>query len=162
MIIGVPKEIKTLEHRVGMVPHSVQELVSRGHQVVIQSTAGADIGVSDSDYINAGAIIAASADEVFLRAELIVKVKEPQPQECLKFRKHHILFTFLHLAADPPLVLELLRTGVTGIAYETVTDTHGRLPILAPMSAVAGRVVVQMAAHNLEKTQGGRGVLMGG
>jgi alanine dehydrogenase len=162
MIIGVPKEIKTHEHRVGMLPHSVQELVSRGHQVVVQSTAGEGVGINDNEYISAGAVIAATADEVFLRAELIVKVKEPQAQECLKLKKHHILFTFLHLAADPILALELLKTGVTGIAYETVTDAQGRLPLLAPMSAVAGRVVVQMAAHKLEKTQGGRGVLLGG
>jgi alanine dehydrogenase len=162
MIIGVPKEIKIHEHRVGMLPYSVQELVNLGHQVIVQSTAGEGVGISDNEFISAGAEIATTADEVFLRAELIVKVKEPQAEECPKLKKHHILFTFLHLAANPILALELLRTGVTGIAYETVTDAQGRLPLLAPMSAVAGRVVIQMAAHKLERTQGGRGVLLGG
>lgn len=162
MIIGVPKEIKIHEHRVGILPHNVQELVSRGHKVVVQSTAGEGVGISDNEYISSGADIAATAEDVFLRAELIVKVKEPQTQECHMLKKHHVLFTFLHLAADPILALELLKTGVTGIAYETVTNALGRLPLLAPMSAVAGRVVVQMGANALEKTQGGRGILLGG
>ncbi len=162
MIIGVPKEIKTHEYRVGMLPYCVQELVSRGHQVVVQSTAGDGVGISDNEYISAGAIIAATAEDVFVRAELIVKVKEPQLQECHLLKQHHILFTFLHLAADPKLALEVIKSGVTGIAYETVTDVNGRLPLLAPMSAVAGRIVVQMGARALEKPQGGRGVLFGG
>ncbi len=162
MIIGVPKEIKIHEHRVGLVPHSVKELVQRGHTVLVQSLAGAGIGVSDADYISSGAVMVPTADDIFARAELIIKVKEPQVEECKKLNSRHILFTFLHLAADKELAISLLDSGVTGIAYETVTDSSGKLPILAPMSAVAGRVVVQRGAHYLERPQGGRGVLLGG
>ncbi len=162
MIIGVPKEIKPHEHRVGIVPHSVKELVNRGHQVLVQTKAGDGIGVSDKDYISSGAKIVPDADQIFAESELIVKVKEPQAIECSKFKPGQILFTFLHLAADPKLAQTLLQTGIVGIAYETVTDSAGHLPILAPMSEVAGRIAVQIGAHNLEKPQGGRGVLLGG
>lgn len=162
MIIGVPREIKSQEHRVGIVPHSVKQLVNRGHQVLVQTKAGDGVGVSDSAYIDSGAKIVQTADEIFAQAELIVKVKEPQATECSKFKPGQIIFTFLHLAADPKLAQELLQTGVVGIAYETVTDANGHLPILAPMSEVAGRLAVQIGAHNLEKPQGGRGVLLGG
>lgn len=160
MIIGVPKEIKTHEHRVGLTPHSVKELVQLGHSVIVQSSAGIDIGVSDKDYISVGAEIAATSDAVFARAQLIIKVKEPLAEECKKLTPQHIVFTFLHLAADKQLALSLLQSGATAIAYETVTDHSGKLPLLAPMSVIAGRVVVQRGAHYLEKPQGGRGVLL--
>lgn len=162
MIIGVPKEIKTHEYRVGMVPQCVKELISLGHAVVVQHGAGAGANISDGDYIRAGAKIVATAEEVFAAAELIIKVKEPQVSEYPLLNNRHILFTFLHLAAEPVLALDLIRTGVTGIAYETVTDAAGHLPLLAPMSAIAGRLVVQSGAHYLEKPQGGRGILLGG
>jgi alanine dehydrogenase len=160
MIIGVPKEIKTHEHRVGLMPHSIKELVQHGHSVLVQSSAGDDIGVSDKDYISVGAQIVATAAEVFARAELIIKVKEPQAQECAMLNSKHILFTFLHLAADKNLAHRLLATGVTAIAYETVTNSAGHLPILAPMSMIAGRVAVQRGAHYLEQPEGGRGILL--
>ncbi len=162
MKIGVPKEIKPHEHRVGLVPTSVKELVSRGHKVFIESTAGVGIGISDADYVSCGAMIAANADEVFANSDLIVKVKEPQASECAKIRPQQIIFTFLHLAADPKLAQLLMDAQVVAIAYETVTDAMGRLPILAPMSQVAGRLAVQQGAHLLESPQGGRGVLLGG
>jgi alanine dehydrogenase len=162
MKIGVPKEIKAHEHRVGMVPNSVKELVSRGHTVIVQSSAGDGIGVSDENYVSSGAQIVSTADEVFAQSELIVKVKEPQPEECKRLRSDQIIFTFLHLAADHQQSQLLMQSGVTAIAYETVTDSFGRLPLLAPMSEVAGRMAVQAGAHLLEKTQGGRGVLLGG
>ena len=162
MIIGVPKEIKAHEHRVGLVPHSVKELVNIGHAVIVQRAAGLGVGISDDDYISAGAKIVATAEEVFAIAELIIKVKEPQSTECHLLNNRHTLFTFLHLAADPKLAIYLLETGVTAIAYETVTDASGGLPLLTPMSAIAGRIVVQLGAHYLEKPQGGRGILLGG
>lgn len=162
MKIGVPKEIKAHEYRVGMVPNSVKELVSRGHQVIIQSLAGAGVGISDQDYLDAGAEIAPDAATVFAKSELIVKVKEPQPEECARLKPNQVLFTFLHLAAEPSLAQLLMRSGCVAIAYETVTDAAGKLPLLAPMSAIAGRIAVQEGAHSLEKAQGGRGILLGG
>lgn len=162
MKIGVPKEIKTHEYRVGMVPSSVKELVQRGHTVLVQAAAGTGIGVSDQEYIKAGAEIAASADKVFADSELIIKVKEPQAEECKMLKPQHTLFTFLHLAADPALAYLLMQSKAAAIAYETVTDPAGRLPLLAPMSEVAGRIAVQAGAHHLEKAQGGRGILLGG
>jgi alanine dehydrogenase len=162
MKIGVPKEIKSHEYRVGLVPQSVQTLVNNGHQVFVQTAAGAGIGVSDQDYINAGAVILATANEIYAVAELIIKVKEPQPEECLKLKPQQIIFTFLHLAALPELSDLLVRSGAIAFAYETVTDKHGKLPLLAPMSDIAGRIAVQEGAHYLEKPYGGRGVLIGG
>jgi alanine dehydrogenase len=162
MLIGVPKEIKTHEYRVGLVPASVRELAGRGHRVLVQSGAGAAIGLGDDLYRAAGAEIAASAEEVFARGELIVKVKEPQPGECALLREGQVLFTYLHLAPDPEQARRLLDAGVTAIAYETVTNVHGGLPLLAPMSEVAGRMAIQAGAHHLEKPQGGAGLLLGG
>jgi alanine dehydrogenase len=162
MLIGVPKEIKSHEYRVGLVPGSVRELAHRGHQVVVESGAGAGIGFLDAAYEAVGARILKDAAGVFASAELIVKVKEPQPQELALLRREQILFTYLHLAADRQLTEELVRSGAVAIAYETVTDTHGGLPLLAPMSEVAGRMAVQVGAHCLEKEQGGIGVLLGG
>ncbi len=162
MLIGVPKEIKTHEYRVGLIPGSVRELVHRGHQVVIETGAGAGIGFDDHAYAAAGARILADAAGVFRSAELIVKVKEPQPQETDLLRRDQILFTYLHLAADRELTRSLTRSGAIAIAYETVTDARGGLPLLAPMSEVAGRMAVQVGAHCLEKEQGGIGVLLGG
>ncbi|MES2822505.1 MAG: alanine dehydrogenase [Pseudomonadota bacterium] len=162
MLIGVPKEIKNHEYRVGMTPAGVQELVMAGHTVIVEIGCGDAIGFSDQDYYNAGATLLASATEIFLRAEMIVKVKEPQPEECKRLRYDQILFTFLHLAPDPEQAKLLLASGATCIAYETVTDAAGGLPLLAPMSEVAGRMAIQAAAHCLEKAQGGRGVLLGG
>lgn len=162
MWIGVPKEIKNHEYRVGLTPEGVRELCIRGHQVVVQAQAGLGIGFTDADYLEAGAEVVAAATEVFSRAELIVKVKEPQPQECALLQPRHCLFTYLHLAADPAQAQRLLDSGATCIAYETVTDGRGGLPLLAPMSEVAGRMAVQAGAHHLEKTQGGMGVLLAG
>jgi alanine dehydrogenase len=162
MLIGVPKEVKTHEYRVGMVPGSVREAVHRGHQVVVESGAGGGIGFDDAAYIRAGARVAANAAEVFAAAEMIVKVKEPQPQEIASLRPGQVLFTYLHLAADKQQSDGLLRSGATGIAYETVTDARGGLPLLAPMSEVAGRMSIQVGAHCLEKEQGGLGILLGG
>jgi alanine dehydrogenase len=162
MLIGVPREIKTLEHRVGLVPASVRELVVHGHRVLVESGAGAGINIDDAAYEAAGAEIVAAAGAVFGRAELIVKVKEPQPSECALLREGQVLFTYLHLAADPAQAEGLMASGCTAIAYETVTDRHGRLPLLAPMSEVAGRMSIQVGAHCLEKHQGGSGVLLGG
>ena len=162
MRIGVPREIKTHEYRVGLSPASVREMVHRGHQVVVESGAGAGIGASDAVYEAAGAGIAADAATVFGEAEMIVKVKEPQPQECAMLRDGQILFTYLHLAADAEQTKGLMESGCIAIAYETVTDGHGRLPLLAPMSEVAGRMSLQVGAHCLEKEQGGAGVLLGG
>ena len=162
MRIGVPKEIKVHEYRVGLVPGSVLELTRQGHRVTIETGAGAGIGASDDDYRTAGAEIAANADAVFAAAELIVKVKEPQPAEIARLRAGQILFTYLHLAADAAQADGLMAKGVVAIAYETVTDAHGRLPLLAPMSEVAGRMAVQVGAHYLEKPQGGAGVLLSG
>jgi len=162
MLVGVPKEIKTHEYRVGLVPSSVRELVHHGHRVLVESGAGAGIGCDDAAYRAAGAEIAASAEEVFARAELIVKVKEPQPVEWRWLRPGQVLFTYLHLAADKPQAEALLASGCVAIAYETVTDRRGRLPLLAPMSEVAGRMSIQVGAHHLEKMQGGAGILLGG
>lgn len=162
MLIGVPREVKTHEYRVGLVPGSVRELVHRGHRVVVEAGAGAGIGFDDAAYEAAGASTLASATEVFGAAELIVKVKEPQPHEVAALREGQILFTYLHLAADKTLAEALIRSGAIAIAYETVTDARGGLPLLAPMSEVAGRMAVQVGAHCLEKEQGGIGVLLGG
>jgi alanine dehydrogenase len=162
MLIGVPKETKTHEYRVGLVPSSVRELVHHGHQVVVETTAGAGIGIDDAAYQAAGASIAGTAAELFSLAEMIVKVKEPQPGEYRQLREEQILFTYLHLAADKPQAEGLMKSGATCIAYETVTSRSGALPLLKPMSEVAGRMSVQVGAHYLEKEQGGRGVLLGG
>ena len=162
MRIGVPREIKVHEYRVGLVPAGVRELAGAGHEVLIESGAGNGIGVDDAQFRAAGASIAAREAEVFERAEMIVKVKEPQPVECEMLRPGQVLFTYLHLAADKTLAEGLLRSGVVAVAYETVTDARGGLPLLAPMSEVAGRMAVQVGAHCLEKEQGGIGVLLGG
>ena len=162
MRIGVPKEIKNNEFRVGLVPASVREYVANGHQVMVETGAGAGIRADDADYEAAGATIAADAAAVFRDAEMIVKVKEPQPIEYAQLREGQILYTYLHLAPDPEQTRGLIKSGVTAIAYETVTDDHGRLPLLAPMSEVAGRLSIQAAAYALTAPQGGRGLLMGG
>ncbi|MCY1291604.1 Alanine dehydrogenase [compost metagenome] len=162
MRIGVPREIKVHEYRVGLTPPSVAELSGLGHELWVETQAGAAIGFSDADYQAAGARIAADAAEVFATAELIVKVKEPQAEERARLRPGQTLFTYLHLAPDRPQTDELLASGATCIAYETVTDVLGRLPLLAPMSEVAGRMSIQAGAHCLESAQGGRGVLLGG
>jgi alanine dehydrogenase len=162
MLIGVPKEVKAHEYRVGLTPGSVRELVHHGHRVIVEQGAGAEIGFDDTSYAAAGAGIAASAEEVFGAAKLIVKVKEPQPQEVSMLRAGQVLFTYLHLAANKALAEALMESGVVAIAYETVTDARGGLPLLAPMSEVAGRMAVQVGAHCLEKEQGGIGVLLGG
>jgi alanine dehydrogenase len=162
MKIGVPKEIKNHEYRVGLVPASVRELTMRGHDVFVQSRAGEGIGVLDSDYVAAGAVILPEAAEVFDVAEMIVKVKEPQAQERAMLEERHTLFTYLHLAPDPEQTRDLVESGATCIAYETVTDRSGQLPLLAPMSEVAGRLSIQAGAWCLEKAHGGSGVLLGG
>jgi alanine dehydrogenase len=162
MKIGVPKEIKNHEYRVGLVPASVRELTMRGHDVFVQSRAGEGIGVLDSDYVTAGAVILQEAAEVFDVAEMIVKVKEPQAQERAMLQERHTLFTYLHLAPDPEQTRDLVNSGATCIAYETVTDSSGQLPLLAPMSEVAGRLSIQAGAWCLEKAHGGSGVLLGG
>ncbi len=162
MKIGVPKEIKNHEYRVGLVPAAVRELTRRSHEVQVETGAGAGIGIADADYQAAGATIAATAAEIFERAEMIVKVKEPQAQERALLRAGQVLFTYLHLAPDPEQTADLVRSGATCIAYETVTDEHGRLPLLAPMSEVAGRLSIQAGAHCLEKARGGSGILLGG
>jgi alanine dehydrogenase len=162
MLIGVPKEIKTQECRVGLLPGTVRELTSAGHDVVVETQAGAGIGYGDQAYVEAGATIARNADEVFAHAEMIVKVKEPQPVEIARLRRGQILFTYLHLAADKAQAEGLARSGAVCIAYETVTDAEGRLPLLAPMSEIAGRMSIQVGARYLEKPEGGRGILMGG
>jgi alanine dehydrogenase len=162
MQVGVPKEIKAKEFRVGLTPASVQELTGRGHTVLVETAAGAAIGFPDDAYRAAGAEIVADAGEVFRRAEMIVKVKEPQPRECAMLRDGQILFTYLHLAPDPEQTAGLLRSGCIAIAYETVTDNRGRLPLLAPMSEVAGRMSAHVGAHCLEREQGGAGILIGG
>jgi alanine dehydrogenase len=162
MRIGVPKEIKNHEYRVGLTPPSVAELVGAGHAVLVETGAGRGIDFEDQDYVDAGATILPDADAVFDRAEMIVKVKEPQPIEIARLRPHHLLFTYLHLAADKPQAEGLMKSGATCIAYETVTSPRGGLPLLKPMSEVAGRMSVQVGAHYLEKEQGGRGVLLGG
>jgi alanine dehydrogenase len=162
MRIGMPKEIKKDEHRVGLVPASVRELVHHGHQVFVEAGAGEVIGLHDADYQRAGAELRNTAAEIFADADMIVKVKEPQPAEVAMLREGQILFTYLHLAPDPALTRSLVDTGAICIAYETVTNARGGLPLLAPMSEVAGRMAVQAGAHCLEIEQGGRGMLLGG
>jgi len=162
MRVGVPKEIKIHEYRVGLVPAAVRELVESGHEVLVQTGAAAGIGFADADYQRVGAKIAASAEEVFEKADLIVKVKEPQPQECARLRAGQVLYTYLHLAADKAQAEALQKSGATCIAYETVTAPDGSLPLLTPMSEVAGRMSVQVGAYCLQKANGGRGILLGG
>ena len=162
MHVGVPKEIKIHEYRVGLTPSSVAELTAAGHRVTVETQAGMGIDFSDEDYVAAGAEIAPTAEAVFAAAELIVKVKEPQLHECTMLRPEQTLFTYLHLAADKPQAEALMKSGATCIAYETVTEQAGGLPLLRPMSEVAGRMSVQVGAHYLEKEQGGRGILLGG
>jgi alanine dehydrogenase len=162
MRVGAPTEIKSFEYRVGLTPASVRELVRAGHRVTVQSGAGAGIGAGDSVYAAAGAAIAATAEEVFSSSDLIVKVKEPQPAEWARLRENQMLFTYLHLAPDPHQARGLIEAGCTAIAYETVTDAAGHLPLLAPMSEVAGRLSIEAAASAMRRQSGGRGVLMGG
>ncbi|MCC5970104.1 MAG: alanine dehydrogenase [Pararhodobacter sp.] len=162
MLIGCPKEIKAQEFRIGMSPAAAQEAVGAGHSVIIETGAGLGAGFSDDDYRAAGAVIVDTAEEVFTRAEMVVKVKEPQAGERKQLREGQVLFTYLHLAPDADQTRDLLESGVTAIAYETVTDRNGGLPLLAPMSEVAGRLAPQVGAWTLQKANGGRGVLMGG
>jgi alanine dehydrogenase len=162
MHIGCPKEIKPQEFRVGMTPNAAREAVVNGHSVTIETQAGVGAGFSDEDYIEAGAAIAGTAADIFATADMIVKVKEPQPVERKMLREGQILFTYLHLAPDPAQTHDLIASGATCIAYETVTDDRGGLPLLAPMSEVAGRLAPQVGAWTLQKANGGRGVLMGG
>ncbi|KTC65784.1 alanine dehydrogenase [Legionella adelaidensis] len=162
MLVGVPKEIKPQENRVGLVPGSVREVIRAGGSVIVEMNAGLGIGISDEQYAAAGAEIVDSAEEVYARAELVVKVKEPQPIECKRLREGQALFTYLHLAPDPQQTRLLKESGVTAIAYETVTSNDGGLPLLTPMSQVAGRMSIQAGAHCLEMAQGGSGVLLGG
>ena len=162
MIIGTPKEIKNHEYRVGLTPESAGELASRGNTVLVETGAGLGIGALDADYVERGATIVPDAATVFGDCEMVVKVKEPQPAERAQLRRDQILFTYLHLAADEPQTRELLDSGVIGIAYETVTDRSGGLPLLKPMSQVAGRMSIQAGATALERAHGGRGVLLGG
>jgi alanine dehydrogenase len=162
MRIGVPKEIKVLENRVGLTPESVREVVAHGHDVLVEHDAGQGIGMSDDDYRRAGATVVESARDVFNGAEMIVKVKEPQAAERRMLKKGQVLFTYLHLAPDPEQANDLLESGAVCIAYETVTSPAGGLPLLAPMSEVAGRMAVQAGAYYLEKAHGGKGILLGG
>jgi alanine dehydrogenase len=162
MLVGVPREIKVHEYRVGLTPSSVREMVAHGHQVLVQTDAGTGIGASDEEYVRAGAAIASSAEDVFRRADMIVKVKEPQAIERAMLREGQILFTYLHLAPDPEQAADLVKSGAICIAYETVTSPRGGLPLLAPMSEVAGRMSVQVGASCLEKERGGMGILLGG
>src|ERR1700730_18107130 len=162
MLVGVPKEIKDSEYRVGLVPSTVRELTLKGHRVLIEKDAGVGAGLADDAYVAAGAEIAASADQIFAEAELIVKVKEPLAPERKKLRYGQVLFTYLHLAPDREQAEDLLASGCIAMAYETVTSPQGTLPLLTPMSEVAGRMAPQAGAHCLEKEIGGRGVLLGG
>ena len=162
MHVGVPKEIKVHEYRVGLTPPSVAELTAAGHSVTVETGAGGGIDFTDRDYVAAGAVIAPTAAAVFAAADMIVKVKEPQLHECAMLRPGQVLFTYLHLAADKPQAEALIKSGAVCIAYETVTERAGGLPLLRPMSEVAGRMSVQVGAHYLEKEQGGRGILLGG
>ncbi|MDG4719205.1 MULTISPECIES: alanine dehydrogenase [Thalassospira] len=162
MLIGVPKEIKNNEYRVGLTPSSVREITTHGHAVKIETMAGAGIGFSDADYVAAGAEIVGTAAEIFATAEMVIKVKEPQKVEYEQLREGQLLFTYLHLAPDPEQTKGLIKSGVTAIAYETVTDRNGGLPLLAPMSEVAGRMAPQVGATALQKANGGRGMLLGG
>ena len=162
MLVGVPKEIKNHEYRVGLTPAGVRELKANGHQVLVQANAGTAIALTDDMYRQAGAEIVEQAAEIFERADMIIKVKEPQPQECKMLRPGQILFTYLHLAPDPEQTRLLVESGCTAIAYETVTDNSGGLPLLGPMSEVAGRMSIQQGAVCLEKSKGGAGMLLGG
>lgn len=162
MLIGLPKEIKNHEYRVGLTPASVRELTGRGHRVLVQAGAGAAIGLSDAQYVAAGASMVSDAADVFAQADMIVKVKEPQPVECAMLCPDQILYTYLHLAPDPEQTAALVRSGAVCIAYETITGPGGGLPLLAPMSEVAGRMSIQAGAAHLEKSKGGMGVLLGG
>ena len=162
MRVGVPTEVKTDEYRVALTPAGVRELVDAGHEVFVQSGAGVGSAISDPDYSAQGAVIVPDAESVFGSGDLIVKVKEPQPPEIARLESRHTLFTYLHLAADPGLTRGLMDTGATCVAYETVEDSRGRLPLLAPMSEVAGKIATQAGAFMLEKPLGGRGILLGG
>ncbi len=162
MLIGVPKEIKNHEYRVGMVPGSVRELIAHGHKVIVEHNAGSGIGFTDADYEAIGATVVSTAEEVFAQADMIVKVKEPLAPERARLRAGQILFTYLHLAPDLPQTEDLVKSGAVCIAYETVTGRTGGLPLLAPMSEVAGRMSIQAGAECLEKSSGGRGMLLGG
>jgi len=162
MRVGCPKEIKNHEYRVGLTPGAVREYVAHGHEVLIETGAGAGIGADDDAYVAAGAKIAPSAKEIFSRCDMVVKVKEPQPSEWVQLREGQILYTYLHLAPDPAQTKGLVESGVTAVAYETVTDERGGLPLLAPMSEVAGRLAIQAGATALQKAHGGRGILLGG
>ena len=162
MLIGVPKELKVHEYRVGLVPGSVRELMHHGHQIMIETNAGAGIGIDDDAYRAVGAEVVGSPEEVFAAADMIVKVKEPQPSEYTLLREGQLLYTYLHLAPDEPQTRGLIESGCIAVAYETVTDDRGGLPLLAPMSEVAGRMSVQVGAHCLEKESGGSGMLLGG
>lgn len=162
MLVGVPKEIKNHEYRVGLMPFAVREYVARGHKVIVETGAGSGVNADDAAYVAAGAEIVDSAEEVFARADMIVKVKEPQAAELKRFRAGQILYTYLHLAPDPEQAQGLLASGVTAVAYETVTDAQGGLPLLAPMSEVAGRLAIEAAGESLKRHAGGRGLLLGG
>jgi alanine dehydrogenase len=162
MLVGVPKEVKVHEYRVGLTPSSVRELIAHGHKVIVQTNSGVAIGLTDDMYRAAGAEIVPAATDVFARADMVVKVKEPQPPEISMLRPGQVLFTYLHLAPDPEQTAGLLKSDCVAIAYETVTDARGGLPLLAPMSEVAGRMSIQAGAHCLEMEQGGRGMLLGG
>ena len=162
MLVGVPSEIKVHEYRVGLTPGAVREYVAHGHQVIVQSGAGAGIMSSDDAYRAAGATIAETAAEIFSTADMIVKVKEPQPSEWVQLRPDQLLFTYLHLAPDPEQAKGLIASGCTAIAYETVTDDKGTLPLLAPMSEVAGRLAIEAAGEAMRRSEGGAGILMGG
>ena len=162
MLIGVPKEIKNHEYRIGLTPAGARELTHHGHQVIVQRDGGKAIGLTNEMYEKAGATIVDTPEEIFARADMIIKVKDPQPGECKMLRPGQLLYTYLHLAPDPDQTAALVKSGCTAIAYETVTDRKGGLPLLAPMSEVAGRMSIQAGAHALEKAQGGSGVLLGG
>ena len=162
MIIGVPKEIKLQEHRIGLTPDSVKILTNKGHEVLVQNNGGFEAGFTNEDYKKSGAKIIEKAEDIFKSAEIIVKVKEPQMNEVKMIRENQIIYTYLHLAAAKELTERLVKSKAVCIAYETVTDDEGKLPLLAPMSAVAGRMSIQAGAHSLEKNQNGRGLLIGG
>ena len=162
MKVGVPTEIKTDEYRVALTPSGVRELAEHGHEVVVQAGAGAGSAISDADYGEQGARVLPDAAAVFAEADMVVKVKEPQPSEVALLEPRHTLFTYLHLAPDPQLTRGLMDSGATSVAYETVEDARGRLPLLAPMSEVAGKIATQAGAFMLEKPLGGRGILLGG
>ncbi|QUL38183.1 alanine dehydrogenase [Erythrobacter sp. JK5] len=162
MLVGVPKEIKNHEYRVGLTPESAREYVASGHEVIVETGAGLGISKTDDDYRAIGAQIVDTAEEIFARADMVVKVKEPQPNEWVQLREGQILFTYLHLAPDPDQARGLMESGVSAVAYETVTASDGSLPLLAPMSEVAGRLAVEASAHSSHANNGGRGILMGG